>query len=218
MTESKKGSGCFFKGCLVLSILTTFGVVGVGGGVWWLYSTIRSHTAAKPAVLAPKQAPMTNVGEMLGRLMRFQRDVQAGGKVQLALSAGDLNMALGLAAKDVNARFRIENRLLILDVSTPVAKVLEKTPLQGLKLWEDRHLNMAIAMAPALEKGRVKLNVQRVNTDGGVVDRRLWKGMEPEMEKEINDQLAANPVAKAFLSELKGIGVQGDKLVIDFGE
>lgn len=202
---------CLLKGCLVA---LACGVGGLGLLLlmgFLLFKRIQSYTSETPLAI-----PSLAEGAAGFDPSAKEPSVDDHGDLRIEFTAEELNLLLAEKMRESPARLRIriEQDVLLADLTLPVAVVLEKLPIKRLPGFAGRHLNGTIGLTPAIEKGRVRLALQNITLNHRPLNRRWFPAIEKQLEARLNAGLQTNALLQGYLLFVKNLEIKGNRLVI----
>src|SRR5438093_3229798 len=189
---SKRGMGCFTKGCLVFIVLAILLVViGISGSLW---SVRHVYLSDKPAPIPQASAPsetgaVTPGGTSMAtpsetsaavreRLDTMKKAARAHEQAEIVLTAADINALIAANRKSRGmASVGIDGNVAQVQLSIPLQRL--RGPFRDTFGLGDRYLNAAVTIvappgtnASNVQLGEVKINGHSFPTnllDGGLL-------------------------------------------------
>ena len=209
--EPAKKRGCFFYGCLSLTIIALVVVIFVGVGIYFakraVDGLVSDYTAVNPEKIEELVYPAPRMTELQSRVDAFQQAVKKGGgqPLELVLTADDLN-ALISANADLKGKLfvRIADDQVKGQISVPLPDV------GPLKL-KGRYLNGTAAFKAGLNNGRLNIRVDQM----AVRDKPVPPLFLSELQKiDLAEKMQKDPEASKVLARIDSLEVREDKIFI----
>ncbi len=202
----KKGHGCFFWGCLIVTIIGVFVTGIVGTCVWKIRQKALSFTSTTQAEVSVIESSQDEYEEIKERVSEFLKAVEEDRNAELSLTAQEINTLIArspeLAEFTGRAYVRIEGDEISVDAALP----LDKIPSLG-----GRYLNGTIGIKVSLQSGILVISPETVVVGG-----------QPLPEDIMNELRRINLVEKLYedkekielIKKFKRIEVTDGKIVI----
>ncbi len=205
-----KSRGCFFYGCITVSVLALLVAVGVGLASYTAYKAylqlVEQNTSSTPVEL-PKVTLNEEERKTLDeRVAAFKKALDTGEDAEpLVLTADELNAVLAEHGKtEGRIYFRIVDDKLKGEVSLP----LEELHLPGLK---GRYFNGTATFRVSLEEGRLVVFTDAAEINGKPISEHV---MSQVRNKNLAEDSMRDPENSQFLNKLESIHIKDGKITI----
>jgi len=212
-----------FAGCAILIaavLVMVFLVVFSTLTLFRQFNEIAKFTGEKPAEIAvtrlDDQEPALNA--FAERLEAFRQQLDGDGEATLALTAGDLNLAIAAydRFKELRGTFRIagiEDETLRIDISFPLngKPCLTRQGESGWLTSDSRYLNGVLVARPVLLKHEVVLKLAGIEVPGVEVPREFVEQMSPY---RIAERYLTDPVLGPAMAKLSRVEIADGKVVL----
>ena len=212
-----------FAGCAILIAALLVMVFLIGFSVLTLFrqfNEIAKFTGEKPvpvevSQLENKDAELNHLAE---RVETFRQQLAGDTEASLALSAGELNLAIAAhdAFKELRGTFRvtaIEDETLRVAISFPL-NGRPRFARKGEPGWiasDSRFLNGTLIVRPLLNKREIVLNLDTIEVPGARVPQEFIDQMSPY---RVTERYLTDPILGPEMAKLTRVSVAGGKLIL----
>ena len=208
-------SGCFPKGCLIVSLVGIAMAVMVGAGAFYLYGKMLDRfTSVRPAevqIVTPSRDAI-----QIARLTldRFRAALANNREETIEFTSADLNALVSADSDFAGARgkvrFAMADSAMTMDLSTPVDSV-------PLPRFRGRWFNGTVRFSLDYSYGQFAFGPQLIQTSSGRVPTWLLttefgSSFSHSFTKSFNEAVQKNRQGATFWKHIKKITVEGDKL------
>jgi hypothetical protein len=208
--------GCFAKGCLTVLILGFLFIAIIGGGGWYFYKkTFSNLTSTGPAdvrVETPTPAQTKSAEDSHARL---DEAIARNQETAIAFTGPEINVLL---ARNTDwdllrgrSRIDIADSIMTVAMSAP----LDTLPWPGLK---GRWFNGTLRFSMSYDSGIFQLDLKSAEANGHQFPSAFLSsfnsGFNESMNRAFRDALARNEQGNEFWNHVKGVSLEGDKLII----
>lgn len=212
-----------FAGCAILIaavLVMVFLVVFSTLTLFRQFNEIAKFTGEKPAAVAvtglDDQEPALNA--FAERLEAFRQQLDGDGEATLALTPGEMNLAIAAYErfKELRGTFRIagiEGETLRIDISFPL-NGKPRLARQGEGGWltsDSRYLNGVLVARPVLLKHEVVLKLDDIVVPGSEVPREFIEQMSPY---RIAERYLTDPVLGPVMAKLSRVEIADGKVLL----
>jgi hypothetical protein len=212
-----------FAGCAILIAAVGMMVFLIGFSIFALFkqfSEIAKFTGEKPVPVEitslDDQEPALN--DLAERLEKFRQDLSADGEVSLALSPGELNLAIAT----YDAFKELQGTLRVTEITAETMRLAISFPLNGKPRFardeepgwiasDSRYLNATLVARPALLKKEVVLKIDTIEVPGATVAPEFIDQMSPY---RITERYLTDPVLGPAMAKLTRVALADGKLVL----
>ena len=212
-----------FAGCAILIAALAVMVFLIGFSVLTLFrqfNEIAKFTAEKPAPVevSPLENQEAALNHLAERIESFRQQLVGDSQATLALSAGDLNLAIAAYEpfKELRGTFRviaIEGETLRIAISFPL-NGKPRLAREGEPSWiasDSRFLNGTLVARPQLLKHEVVLSLDDIKVSGKKVAPEFITQMSPY---RITERYLADPAIGPAMAKLTRVGVADGTVVL----
>ncbi len=209
-TQTGKGRGCFFYGCLSVVILALACAVGLYFGVRYAINrAVEQYTSATPVAIEVVQASPAEIAAVQDRFKTFTDAIRAGQPAEsLSLSAKDLNLLINHAPdlpqfKD-HVQVTIEGAKLKAKLSLPLDSF-------GIAKLKGRYFNGAAEVNASLENGVLFVTLDALEVNGKPVPEQIMAAIRSQnLAKDVYKDARSVEVLK----KLDSIQVEDGRVLV----
>jgi hypothetical protein len=206
-TGRREGSGCFFKGCMVLLVLMLLFLGAVSWGAYTMYKHLYALTSGSAVTLPVYDATPEQYEEVRGRIEQFSKDVDAGKPASLHLTDADLNT---MVAKDPN--YAAAKGDLYFVIKDRQLHIQGSFPLDGVPTMKGRYLNANIALTASIEDGLLTLQPTLIQAGDKQAPAEVLKGLQAY---HWGDALNSNPQFKKTMGRVRTLHMEQDAILLE---
>jgi len=206
----KRQRGCFFYGCLTVTILLLIVLAGGLAGFHYARRMFNDFTDSQPLAMPPVRLSQAEIDKLQQRIDRFRNDVRQGqNSPPLTLTADEINalIATDPDLKELKGKLylTVESGQLKGRISVPMEQV-------GLPVFHGRYLNANGIFSVSLRNGSLHVAPVALTSIKGrpVPDIYMDKIRRHNLAENMNGDARAH----AALDKLADIQVKGNQLIL----
>lgn len=208
----KKGHGCFFYGCITCIIIIALVISGIAFSVWKLKQMATNMTDTQPTAMELPTVSPEQLGEYEEKVRTFCETVTAGTEpARIELTALEINALINnsedLRSLKGHVKIHIENGTLGGNISLPLGSLGSVFPNMA-----GRYLNGDGSFILSCQNGIPLLQIQSLSVKGKQVPESFLEILRKE---NLAADLVNKPGIAKVLQRIKGINVQGEKLIVE---
>ena len=202
----KKRHGCFFWGCLIVTIIGVFVMGIVGTCVWKIRQKALSFTSTTPAEVSVIESSQDEYEEIKERVSEFLKAVEEDRNAELSLTAQEINTLIAKSPELAEFTGRVYVRIEGDEISVDTALPLDKVPSLG-----GRYLNGTIGLKVSLQGGILVISPETVVVGGQPLPENIMNEL-----RRINlaEKLYEDKEKIELIKKFKRIEVTDGKIVI----
>jgi hypothetical protein len=212
-----------FAGCAIFTIAVLVMIFLIGFSTLTLFrqfNEIAKFTAEKPSAveIAVIEDRETELNKLAERLENFRQQLSSEEESSLALSVGELNLAIAAfdAFKELRGTFHItgiEGETLRVAISFPLngKPRLSGKDEPGWFTSDTRYLNATLVARPRLLKNEIVLTLDAIEVPGVDVPEGFIEQMSPY---RITERYLADPLLGPAMAKLTRVDVSGGQILL----
>lgn len=208
--------GCFAKGCLTLLVVGFLGLALVGVGGWLFYKkTFENLTSTAPADvrIEPPTPEQIRTAEESHR--RLEEAIARNQETTVEFTGPEINLLLQRNSDWDFLRGRTRIEIAESVVTVALSAPLDRLPWPGLK---GRYFNGTLRFSMTYVSDQFQLEIISAEANGREFPSSLLSSFNSSFNESMNDEfrkeLRKNNRESEFWNHVKGIVLQGDKLII----
>ncbi len=205
-----KNRGCYFYGCLTLSLVIVLGLLFAASGLYFAYRNVKTQVAelsdAAPLPVSVVDLPADKLLGVQARLARFEEDSRAGVPTPpLALDTQEINALIRHDARFAQVKNHISVELADDQLHANLSVPLDAFGQPG------RYFNGAATIRLAQGEKGPSLFLERLEVKGKPVDNVV---MEQLRTIDLLNQARLNSQNQEFFRLMEQVHLKGGKLII----
>ena len=224
MPPSDAGNHSPLAGCAILIaalVVMVFLIVISTASLFRQSSEIIKFTAEQPVPipLAPLEAQQTELAGLTARLATFRQQLDGKQRATLALTAGELNLAIAAYEpfKDLRGTLRVTGigdgaMRLAISFRLNGKPRLAHPDERGWIAADPRFLNGTLVSRPALLNHELVLTLDTIEVSGAMVPREFIEQMSPY---RITERYLSDKMLGPAMAGLTRVGIADGKLVLE---
>ncbi len=211
-TQTGKGRGCFFYGCLTLVVVLVVGAFGLYFGTRYLVNRlVARYTSPTPMAVPRVEATPEEIRGVQARFKEFAEALQAGRPAApLSLSERELNLLLNHAPQAGEFKDHVHVAIVGNKLRGTLSLPLERLGL-GWRALRGRYFNGMAEIKAVLENGILLVTLDALEVNGQPVPERVMAGIRSQ---NLAKDLYKDAASVELLKKLEAIAVEDGRLLI----
>ncbi len=209
-TQTGRGRGCFFYGCLTLVVLFLAGSVALYFGTRYVLNRlVAQYTAPDPIPVPRVEGTPEEIRSVQERCRLFAEALRAGGAAEpLSLSERELNLLINHAPEARDFKDRVHVAIVDNKLKGTLSLPLEQLGWRRLK---GRYFNGTAEIRATLESGVLLVTLENLEVNGQPVPERIMAGIR---QQNLAKDLYKDAASIELLQRLERLIVEDGRLLI----